>query len=230
MSAHDDVRAGVAIVVGICEDDPLIRRVLVEALSRAGCTTLVTHTGGEALRVLGPPVRLDVIVLDIGLPDSDGRDVCQALRVAGQHAPVIFLTARDGVTDVVSGFSAGGDDYLTKPFAVAELVARVSALARRREGAPPASGLVLDPNRLSLRHGAVEVDLSPTEFRLLAALAERPGDVVRRRRLVAAGWPHGAMVQENTIDSYVRRLRSKLESLGAPHSIDTVRGIGYVLR
>ena len=216
--------------VGVCEDDPGIRRVVGEVLTRSGHGVVVAHTGTEALRLFGPESGVEVLVLDIGLPDADGRDVCQALRAAGQRAPVLFLTARDSLTDLVSGFSAGGDDYLPKPFAVPELLVRVEALARRHVADVPASGLVLDPATFAVRYGETSRPLTPTEYRLLAALLAEPGTVVRRRALVAAAWPMGALVQENTIDSYIRRLRGKLEAVASPVRIETVRGVGYALR
>jgi two-component system response regulator MprA len=204
--------------------------VLARALRDEGFEVRETLTGHEAVEAFtsSPP---DALVLDIGLPDADGRDVCQALRAHGVNAPVLFLTARDAVPDRVSGFNAGGDDYMTKPFALAELVVRVHALLRRG-GAAETGGtdLRLDPAAHAARvDGRVE-RLTPTEFRLLAALAASPGDVVRRRALVAAGWPDGAIVHDNTIDAYVARLRRKLEALDAPQRIETVRGVGYVLR
>jgi two-component system response regulator MprA len=144
---------------------------------------------------------------------------------------VIFLTARDAVPDRVSGFNAGGDDYLTKPFALVELVVRVRALLRRGEGdAPPSSDLRLDPAAHAARVGERLEQLTPTEFRLLAALAARPGDVVRRRELLGVAWPDGAIVHDNTLDAYVARLRRKLAALESPQRIHTVRGVGYVLR
>jgi two-component system OmpR family response regulator len=175
----------------------------------------------------------DVLILDIGLPDADGRDVCQALRARGVVTPVLFLTARDALTDRLSGFHAGGDDYLTKPFALAELLVRVHALHRRTT--PPAAeptpgGLTLDPAAHALRHDGVQLPLTPTEFRLLAALSARPGEVVRRATLVATGWPDGAIVHDNTLDSYVARLRRKLREVDSPAQIQTARGLGYVLR
>ncbi len=217
--------------VGLCEDDPAIRRVVSQALGLTGHSVVVAHDGGEALRLFGPETALDVVVLDIGLPDADGRDVCQALRSAGQPAPVLFLTALAGVHDRLSGFGAGGDDYLPKPFDVKELIARVEALARRGRPAPePAGGLVLDPAAHALRHEDREVLLTPTEFRILAAITSRPGEVVRRRAVVAAAWPDGAKVAENTIDSYIRRVRTKLEVVGSPVTLQTVRGVGFVLK
>jgi two-component system, OmpR family, response regulator len=219
------------VTVGLCEDDPAIRRVVTQALELTGHSVLTAHNGGEALQRFGTDAVLDAIILDIGLPDADGRDVCQALRSAGQSAPVLFLTALGAVHDRLSGFSAGADDYLPKPFDVKELIARVEALARRgRPPAEPVGGLVLDPARHALRHGDAEVLLSPTEFRMLAAITSRPGEVVRRHVVVAAAWPDGARVSENTVDSYIRRIRAKLRELDAPVTLRTVRGVGFTLR
>ncbi len=217
--------------IGICEDDPGIRRVLQELLRRDDHEVVAAHDGGEAMRLFA--VRhLDVLVLDIGLPDADGRDVCQALRAAGQHAPVLFLTALDGQHDKVAGFTAGADDYVTKPFDVTELRLRVRALVRRSTPAAPGAqhGVVLDPLRHAVRWDDREEQLTPTEFRMLAALAARPGEVVRRAAVVAAAWPDGAIVNDNTVDSYVRRLRVKLDQIDARVGIHTVRGVGLSLR
>lgn len=217
--------------IGVCEDDASVRRVLVEGLRLSSHDVVLARTGREAMELFGPDLDLDVLVLDIGLPDADGRDVCQALRASGQHAPVLFLTALDAVHDRVSGFHAGGDDYVTKPFSITEVLVRLDALMRRARSAPvETTGLVLDPERFSVRSPGGEQRLTPTEFRMLAAIAARPGDVVRRRAVVAAGWPDGAIVHENTIDTYVRRLRVKLDAIDAPVSIETVRGVGFVLR
>ncbi len=187
--------------------------------------------GGDALNsaLASSPSAL---IIDIGLPDADGRDVCQALRAQGVSAPVIFLTARSAVTDRVAGFSAGGDDYLTKPFAIAELVARLRALLKRggENGADVVHDLRLDPASHSVSCSGASVDLTPTEFRLLAALATRPGEALRRRELVAAGWPDGAIVHDNTLDVYVARLRRKLRALSSRSEIATMRGVGYSLR
>ncbi|GEP39655.1 DNA-binding response regulator [Nocardioides psychrotolerans] len=219
------------MLIGICEDDPSIRRLVSQAMGFAGHEVLTAYDGGEALRRFGADSAVDVLIMDIGLPDSDGRDVTQALRSAGQSAPVLFLTALGTVQDKLSGFSAGGDDYLPKPFDVKELIARVEALAKRGRpaGAHDASGLVLDPARHGVRSAQGEVLLTPTEYRMLAAITSRPGDVVRRRTVVAAAWPDGAVVAENTIDSFVRRIRTKLDSIGSPVTIETVRGVGFRL-
>jgi two-component system response regulator MprA len=219
-------------LVGICEDDQELRGVVTEALERAGFGVRATMTGTDALRSFADATP-DVLILDIGLPDADGRDVCQALRARGVTAPVLFLTARDAVTDRVSGFSAGGDDYLTKPFAIAELLARVQALARRLPAATTevgSGGVRLDPASHAVTNGAVTVTLTPTEYRLLATLAAAPGAVVRRAALVAAAWPDGAIVHDNTLDAYLTRLRRKLREAELPEVIETVRGVGYLLR
>lgn len=219
------------MIVGVCEDDPAIRRLLGEALRFAGHETVKAHDGGEALRLFGTDSGVDVLVVDIGLPDSDGRDVCQALRSAGQNAPVLFLTALGAVHERLAGFGAGGDDYVAKPFEIKELIARIEALGRRgRPPLSPSAGLTLDPARHAARTETGEVLLTPTEFRMLAAITSRPDEVVRRRTVVAAAWPEGAVVAENTVDSFMRRIRSKLESVDSPVEIETVRGVGFRIR
>jgi two-component system OmpR family response regulator len=220
------------IVVGVCEDDTKLRSMLGRALQQAGYRAQMTANGRDAVAAFSdaPP---DVIVLDIGLPDADGRDVCQALRVHGVESPVIFLTARDALVDRLSGFTAGADDYVTKPFALAELLARIEVAVRRRPGGERAQndgGLEVDPVIHGVRVRGQQATLTPTEFRMLATLAARPGSVIRRNELRNAAWPVGAIVHDNTIDSYILRLRRKLRELGAEEEIETVRGVGYILR
>jgi two-component system response regulator MprA len=211
----------------VCEDDPALRSVLTRALRAMGHDPVVVATAAEALRAF-PKQRPAVLVLDIGLPDADGRDLCLALRAAGVDSPVLFLTARDGLHDKIAGFEAGGDDYLTKPFELDEVRVRLDALLRRTPApsATDSGGAVLDPSRHALVLDTTEVSLTPTEFRLLGRLMAEPHTVVRRHALVAAAWPHGAMVSDNTLDSYVRRIRKKLEALDLAE-IGTVRGVGY---
>jgi two-component system OmpR family response regulator len=217
--------------IGICEDDESVRRVLADAFRMNGHDVVIARNGHEAVRDFTLSADIDVLVIDIGLPDSDGRDVCQALRAEGQHAPVLFLTALDAVHDKIAGFNAGGDDYVAKPFSLSEVMVRVQALHKRTRPVPQGvSGLHLDPDRHAVRYADSEMMLTPTEFRLLAAIAAEPGTVVRRRAAVAAAWPDGAMVSENTIDSFVRRIRVKLEAVGSPVALETVRGVGFVLR
>jgi two-component system, OmpR family, response regulator len=212
----------------IVEDDPELRSVLSRSLREEGFEVDTVASGGDVLARTEKSVP-DIFVIDIGLPDADGRDVCQALRARGIETPVLFLTARDAVVDRVAGFDAGGDDYVAKPFALVELVARIQALLRRARGSAAfeAAGIVLDPVSHAVSADGVEVPLTPTEFRLLALLLARPGEAVRRRELVRAGWPHGAIVRENTLDAYVARIRRKLKQIGGAPEIRTVHGVGY---
>jgi two-component system response regulator MprA len=217
--------------IGLCEDDAALRSILTRTFESETFLVDATMTGHEAVERFSsrPP---DLLVLDIGLPDADGRDVCQALRAHGVNAPVIFLTARDALTDRLSGFSAGGDDYLAKPFEISELIARVHALLKRSQAkaVPRDGGVHLDPSSHALRIGDQTDQLTPTEFRIFAALAAKPGKVLRRSELVSAAWPDGAIVHENTLDTYIARLRRKLANLDADNTIDTARGVGYTLR
>src|SRR3954453_19791144 len=225
----------------VVEDDDQLRGVVARSLREEGFAVEVAATGSDALELVSR-MPLDLLVVDIGLPDTDGRDLCQALRARGIRTPVLFLPARDAplartpgfhardpLVDRIAGFDAGGDDYLTKPFALVELVVRISAILRRSGGdsALEAAGLRLDPVRHAVADDEGEVLLTPTEFRMLAALLGRPGDAVRRRELARAGWPHGTIVRENTLDAYVARLRRKLKDLDAAPEIATVHGVGY---
>jgi two-component system, OmpR family, response regulator len=218
------------VTVAVCEDDAALRSVLARSVKAAGHGVVLARTGTEALAVF-PGAAPDVVILDIGLPDSDGRDVCLALKAGGLAAPVLFLTARDGVHDKVAGFEAGADDYLTKPFELPELLARIGALAKRAAHAAPApEGLHLDPAKHAISLDGRSTILTPTEFRLLARLLTEPEHVVRRHALIASAWPMGAMVHDNTLDSYIGRLRRKLDELpGVDRTIETVRGVGYRL-
>jgi two-component system response regulator MprA len=212
----------------IVEDDPELQEVLCRGLREEGFQAEAAISGTalfERIERAAP----DVLVIDIGLPDADGRDLCQALRARGVRAPVLFLTARDALVDRLAGFDAGGDDYLTKPFAFAELLARLQALLRRSgaDGAVEAAGLRLDPVSHSVGSGDGAAQLTPTEFRLLGRLLLRPGEAVRRRELVRAAWPHGALVRDNTLDAYIARLRRKLRDLPSAPPITTVHGVGY---
>jgi two-component system OmpR family response regulator len=216
--------------VAIAEDDADLRRVIVRGLTEQGFEVAAAGSGGQLLEQVelrGP----DVLVIDIGLPDSDGRDVCQALRARGVNAPVLFLTARGALTDRLSGFHAGGDDYLVKPFAFKELVVRLHALARRGADGNEPSGerLVMNPAAHAVSVDDRTATLTPTEYRLLAKLAAHRNEVVRRRDLTAAAWPDGAIVHDNTLDAYVARIRRKLRGLGRDEALVTVHGVGYRL-
>jgi two-component system, OmpR family, response regulator len=216
----------------IVEDDAALRETLVRSLSAEGFAARAVSSGRELLeRALD--AEPDALVIDIGLPDGDGRDVCQALRAGGVGCPVLFLTARDALTDRLSGFSAGGDDYVTKPFDIDEVVARLGALLRRATPAPSApseGGLALDPSEHTVSLGGATQELTPTEFRLLGALTARAGRAISRRDLIRTAWPHGAIVQDNTLDVYIARLRRKLAELDGAPAIKTLHGVGYRLQ
>lgn len=213
----------------IVEDDHALRDVLRRGLCDEGFDPVPAADGATALRLARGGIA--AAVLDVGLPDADGRDVCQAMRANGFLGPVIFLTARHRLTDRLSGFSAGGDDYLAKPFHLAELAARLKAVLRRTAVRPAASAgdLVLDAVDHCVTVHGTRVTLSPTEFRLLATLVAADGSLVRRRELVRSGWPEGAQVSDNTLDQYLSRLRRKLREAGSALTVDTARGIGHRL-
>jgi DNA-binding response OmpR family regulator len=209
----------------IVEDDHGLRDALARGLRAEGFAVITAVDGATALRA----GQADAVVLDVGLPDSDGRDVCQAMRARGMDAPVLFLTAHDALVDRLSGFSSGGDDYLSKPVHIAELAARLRAAVRRsgRQAQLEVGELRLDPTQHVLEGRGGSVPLTPTEFRLLARLMAEPGTVVRRRALLRAGWPEGAIVADNTLDQYLTRLRRKVRQLDERHGIGTVRGVGH---
>jgi two-component system OmpR family response regulator len=215
----------------IVEDEPGLREVLSRSLRAEGFEVEAVGTG-HALIARALQRSPDVLVIDIGLPDADGRDVCQALRTQGIDAPVLFLTARDALPDRISGFTSGGDDYVTKPFDLAEVAVRLRSLIRRAgaPATPTLDGLNFDPGELTVSAGGVQQTLTQTEFRLLAALAGRGGSTVTRRELIAAAWPHGAIVHDNTLDVYIARLRRKLRAIPGAPPITTVHGTGYRLK
>ena len=221
-----------AATVLILEDEPQLRDVLVRSLRAEGFDAGGVPTAHELIERLSRAEQApDLLIIDIGLPDADGRDVCQALRARGVETPVLFLTARDALTDRLAGFSAGGDDYVTKPFDIEEVAARLQALLRRAGGGAPASsaGMEFDPTERIIAQDEARLTLTPTEFRLLAALAARQGRACGRLELTRTAWPYGAIVHDNTLDVYIARLRRKLGSLPRPPKIVTVHGTGYRL-
>lgn len=214
----------------VVEDDHGLRDVLARGLRDEDFDVVTAVDGATALKTVDESVH--AVVLDVGLPDSDGRDVCQAMRGAGVTVPVIFLTAHGNLTDRLSGFASGGDDYLVKPFHLSELAARVRAVLNRTGHhdsalADSAGAMRLNPMKHELTVHGRPVALTPTEFRLLACLMSGPGSVVRRRALLRAGWPEGAQVSDNTLDQYLTRLRRKLREADSPQTISTVRGVGF---
>jgi two-component system, OmpR family, response regulator len=225
-----DVNAPARIVV--VDDEPSITDAVSTALGYEGFDVAQVHGGRDALEVVSD-LRPDLVVLDIMLPDIDGVTLLKRLRQDGVDVPVLFLTARDEPSDRVEGLVAGGDDYVTKPFALAEVAERLRALLRRAGGAdeaPDSPGLRIDPSTHSAVCAGESVSLTPTEFRLLGALAGRPGQTLRRLELIRAAWPDGAIVSDNTLDVYIAKLRRKLRQLPAAPVIATAHGIGYALR
>jgi len=214
----------------VLEDDAELRRLLNRGLGEEGFRVTTASDAAALFDRIAADLP-QALIVDIGLPDADGRDVVHALRARGVATPVLFLTARDALPDRLSGFAAGGDDYLTKPFAFAELVARLQALLRRGgvDHAVLVGDLRLDPATHAASCGGETTRLSPTEFRILASLAAQPGQIVRRRVLVRAGWPHGAIVHDNTLDVYIAALRRKLRGLPGAPEIATAHGVGYTL-
>ena len=207
----------------------LIRRGLVEE----GYAADVARTGEEALW-MARATPYDAIVLDVMLPGRDGLEVCRSLRESGVWSPILMLTARDGVEDRVSGLDSGADDYLSKPFSFAELLARLRAVTRRGPSERPAvlevGTLRLDPATRQAWRGDVEIDLSAKEFALLETFMRRPGDVLTRLDLLEHAWDYGYENRSNVVDVYVRYLRRKIDRPFGIDSIETVRGVGYRLR
>jgi two-component system, OmpR family, response regulator len=207
----------------------LIRRGLVEE----GYAADVARTGEEALW-MARATPYDVIVLDVMLPGRNGLEVCRSLRESGVWSPILMLTARDGVEDRVSGLDSGADDYLSKPFSFAELLARLRALTRRGPSERPAilevGTLRLDPATRQAWRGEAEVDLSAKEFALLETFMRNPGDVLTRLDLLEHAWDYGYENRSNVVDVYVRYLRAKIDRPFGVDSIETVRGVGYRLR
>jgi two-component system response regulator MprA len=211
----------------VVDDDAPVRRMLERTLSAEGHAVTTAADGGAALAAIERTVP-DLVILDVAMPGLDGLAVTQRLRGKGVTAPILLLTARDAVVDRVAGLDAGADDYLTKPFAVEELIARVRALTRRRTPAtaPLAVGeLTLDPDTRTVRRGGREIELTGREAELLELLMRNPRTVVTRDMALAQVWAEP--VSENVVDRYVGYLRRKL---GEPALIHTVRGVGFTLR
>jgi two-component system OmpR family response regulator len=234
MSDSDQIPA-----VLVVDDEPNIRELVQVALQFHGCSVTTAATGKDALRQ-AETARPDLIVLDVVLPDLDGFEVCRRLRAGGNEVPVIFLTARDTSSDTVTGLALGGDDYVTKPFSVESLVARVRAVLRRAARTPGgdagadahtlrAGDLELDESRWTVHRAGTPVELSPTEFRLLAFLMRHEGRVLTREQLLENVWGWDYAGQSQIVETYISYLRRKLDRLGPP-VIHTQRGVGYSLR
>ncbi len=222
-----------AVRLLVVEDDVKMASVLKRRLDREGYAVDVAATGEDAIWA-GRELPYDAVVLDAMIPAPDGFDVCRQLRQAGRWMPIIMLTARDSVDDRVRGLDAGADDYLPKPFAFAELLARLRALLRRDSGERPvelrAGELQLDPAARAVRRGETPIPLTARELSLLELLLRHKGEVLSRTAIIDHVWDFTYDGTSNVVDVYVRYLRDKVDRPFGRHSIETVRGAGYRLR
>jgi two-component system, OmpR family, response regulator len=222
-----------AVRVLIVEDRAKMAGLIRRGLRKEGIASDVAGRGEDAIW-MAEATEYDAIILDVMLPGVDGFEVCRRLRDDGVWTPVLMLTARDGVRDRVTGLDGGADDYLTKPFSYAELLARLRALVRRGAVKRPAElavgDLHLDPARRRVRRGETEIALSPKEFSILETFMRRPGEVISRFQLLEHSWDYEYENRSNVVDSYIRFLRRKIDAPFGADSIETVRGVGYRLR
>ena len=217
----------------LVEDELRMASLVRRGLTREGLATDVAEKGEDAVW-LAQAHEYDAIVLDVMLPGIDGFETCRRLRQSGIWAPVLMLTARDSVEDRVAGLDTGADDYLVKPFAFAELLARLRALARRGDAERPSvlevGDLRLDPATRQVRRGEDEIPLSAKEFALLETFMRSPGEVLTRLQLLEHAWDFAYENRSNIVDVYVRHLRRKIDEPFGRRSLETIRGAGYRLR
>ncbi|MGZ8765666.1 MAG: response regulator transcription factor [Acidimicrobiia bacterium] len=217
----------------VVDDEQAVREAVARALRYEGYTVTTAADGQEALeaQALEPA---DAIVLDVLMPNLDGLEVCRRLRLGADAVPILMLTARETVPDRVAGLDAGADDYLVKPFALQELLARLRALLRRTlepdGGAMRFADLSLDPETREVRRGEREIELTRTEFLLLELLLRNPKRVLTRELILERVWGYDFETSSNSLDVYIGYLRRKTEGGGEPRLIQTVRGVGYVMR
>ena len=217
----------------IVEDEPRMAGLLRKGLTEEGHTATCASDGAEGLE-LAKSYEFDVIILDVMMPKLSGYELAKRLRAEKISTPILMLTARDSVPDVVRGLDLGADDYMTKPFSFDELVARLRAVKRRAAAAQETSmrvgDLVLDPATREVLRGEARVSLTRTEYNLLEQLIYRAGKVVSRRSLIEAVWGFDRDIEENTLDAFMHLLRGKVDAPGRPKLIHTVRGVGYMIR
>jgi two-component system, OmpR family, response regulator len=217
----------------LVEDDVRMAAAMRRALRGAGVVADLATKGADAMWMVRA-AEYDAVVLDVVLPDFDGFEVCRRLREQGIWVPVVMLTARDAVEDRVRGLDDGADDYLTKPFSLAELLARLRAVSRRGAVERPTmvevGNLRLDPATRQVWRGDREIELSAREFALLEAFMARPGQVLSQSQLLEAAWDLGYERRSNVVEVYVRYLREKIDRPFGVASLETVRGAGYRLR
>jgi two-component system, OmpR family, response regulator MprA len=220
----------------VVDDERAVRESLRRALTLEGYDVELASDGEEALALLeSGAAETDAVVLDVLMPRLNGLDVCRRLRAAGNRIPVLILTARDQVEDRVAGLDAGADDYVVKPFALEELLARVRALLRRTgtstgEDVLRFADLELDPVAHEVRRGGESVELTRTEFALLELFMRNPRQVLTRSVIFERVWGYDFGYASNSLDVYVGYLRRKTEAGGLPRLIQTIRGVGYALR
>ena len=222
------------MTIMVVDDEAAVRDALRRALRLEGYDVELAADGAEALQRLEDGPQPDALLLDVLMPGVDGLEVCRRLRRSGSRLPVLMLTARAEVSDRVSGLDAGADDYLAKPFALQELLARVRALLRR-SGAGEGdvlrfADLELDPSTREVRRGGEEIELTRTEFSLLELFLRNPRQVLTRTLIFERVWGYDFGAGSNSLDVYVGYLRRKTEAGGRPRLIHTVRGVGYALR
>ncbi len=217
----------------VVEDEPRMAGLLRRGLEEEGCSVLLAHDGREGLE-LAQTCDLDALILDVMLPKMDGFEVARRLRRSGNPVPILMLTARDSVPDVVAGLDLGADDFLTKPFSFEILLARLRAVARRGQGTASANlrvaDLVVNPSSREVIRAGARIQLTKTEYNLLEFLIRRTGKVVARETLIEAVWGLGCDIESNTLDAFIRLLRTKIDGKGRRKLIHTVRGVGYCLR
>jgi two-component system OmpR family response regulator len=226
-------KEGEHVRVLVVEDEPHMADLIRRGLSKEGLAVDIAGDGEQGM-AMARATPYDALVLDVMLPGIGGFDACRRLREEGVWTPVLMLTARDSVDDRVTGLDAGADDYLVKPFAWPELLARLRALIRRGEHERPTvlevGDLRLDPATRSVHRGDVEIALSAKEFALLETFMRRPGDVLTRAHLLERAWDVGYQNRSNVVDVYVGHLRAKIDVPFGQRTLETVRGSGYRLR
>jgi DNA-binding response OmpR family regulator len=217
----------------IVEDEARMADLLHRGLTEEGHMATCAADGAEGL-ALAKSYEFDAIILDVMMPRLSGYEVAERLRAENVGTPIVMLTARDSVPDIVRGLDGGADDYLTKPFSFDELLARLRAVKRRALVAQDihlrVADVVLDPASREVLRGAERVALTRTEYNLLERLMYRAGKVVSRRSLIESVWGFDRDIEENTLDAFMHLLRSKIDSPGRPKLIQTVRGVGYMIR
>lgn len=219
----------------VVEDEPNIRELLATSLRFAGFAVTTAASGAEAVQQATRETP-DLIVLDVMLPDVDGFTVTRRIRDAGRHIPIVFVTARDSVDDKIKGLTVGGDDYVTKPFSLDEVIARIRAVLRRTRGEQDADAglrfadLELDEDSHEVRRAGRVIETSPTEFNLLRYLMLNPNRVLSKAQILDHVWDYDFRGESGIVESYISYLRRKIDTEGLPPLIHTKRGVGYVLK